>query len=448
MTLYLYPTDGLFLASVLALLTYFFRLRHDRQMRERWRQVLRTPVAGAAAVVIGVYFAIGILDSIHVANHAARDSLLDLILASPKAHLETSYSAPLAMFGFVKESVAGAGSVQRDYPRLRFGGRHLIEPSQRAADLVRRGALGVALGGMVWLALIALVNGWRRGALFAPQTLRASLGSGPLIALGLSCACVGVMGGLAPYYHIFGTDKVGTDVLYQALKGVRTGLVLCTLTTMVTLPLALMLGLAAGFCRGWIDDVIQYLYTTIAAIPGVLLIAAAALTLDLQLAHWTTAASTEFRADLKLLALCSVLGLTGWTSLCRLLRAEALKLRSVEFVLAAQALGVRGSTIVWRHLLPNTLHLVIIATVLDFSSLVLAEAVLTYIDIGVDPNMESWGNMINSARLDLAREPAVWWSLAAACTFMFVLVLAANLLADAVRDAFDPRTATSPNEHA
>ena len=433
MTLYLYPTDWLFLASVLALLAYFFRLRHDRQMRERWRQVLRAPVAGAAAVVIGVYFAIGILDSIHVANRAARDSVLDLILATPKAHVETSYSAPLAIFGFVKESVAGAGSVQREYPRLRFGGRHLSEPSQRAADLVRRGAIGLALGGMVWLAYIVRVNGWRRGALCA------SLSNGPSLVLGLSCAGVGVIGALAPYYHIFGTDKVGTDVLYQALKGVRTGLVLCTLTTMVTLPLALMLGLAAGFCRGWIDDVIQYFYTTIASIPGVLLIAAAALTLDIQLAHLTTAASTEFRADLKLLALCGVLGLTGWTSLCRLLRAEALKLRSMEFVIAAQALGVRGSTIVWRHLLPNTLHLVIIATVLDFSSLVLAEAVLTYIDIGVDPNMESWGNMINSARLDLAREPAVWWSLAAACTFMFVLVLAANLLADAVRDAFDPR---------
>ena len=90
MTLYLYPTDWLFLASVLALLAYFFRLRHDRQMRERWRQVLRTPVAGAAAMVMGVYFAIGILDSIHVANRAARDSVLDLILATPKTHVETS----------------------------------------------------------------------------------------------------------------------------------------------------------------------------------------------------------------------------------------------------------------------------------------------------------------------------------------------------------------------
>jgi peptide/nickel transport system permease protein len=85
------------------------------------------------------------------------------------------------------------------------------------------------------------------------------------------------------------------------------------------------------------------------------------------------------------------------------------------------------------------MHLVLITVVLDFSGLVLAEAVLSYVNIGVDPTMHSWGNMINSARLELARDPIVWWSLAAAFLFMFVLVLAANLFADVVRDAFDPR---------
>ncbi len=89
--------------------------------------------------------------------------------------------------------------------------------------------------------------------------------------------------------------------------------------------------------------------------------------------------------------------------------------------------------------MPNFMHIVLITVALDFSGLVLAEAVLSYINIGVDPTMESWGNMINSARLELAREPMVWWSLLAAFVFMFVLVLAANIFADAVRDAFDPR---------
>jgi len=92
-----------------------------------------------------------------------------------------------------------------------------------------------------------------------------------------------------------------------------------------------------------------------------------------------------------------------------------------------------------HHILPNVFHLVLISVALDFSSLVLAEAVLSYVNIGVDPTTESWGNMINSARLEMAREPVVWWSLSAAFVFMFALVLAANLFADAVRDAFDPR---------
>ena len=95
--------------------------------------------------------------------------------------------------------------------------------------------------------------------------------------------------------------------------------------------------------------------------------------------------------------------------------------------------------ILFRHILPNVFHLVLIAVALDFSSLVLAEAVLSYVNIGVDPTTESWGNMINTARLEMAREPVVWWSLASAFGFMLGLVLPANLLADTLRDAFDPR---------
>jgi peptide/nickel transport system permease protein len=153
-------------------------------------------------------------------------------------------------------------------------------------------------------------------------------------------------------------------------------------------------------------------------------------------AQFTTLAQT---ADARLLALCLILGVTSWTSLCRLLRAEALKLREIDFVLAAQALGTRPIRILVKHLLPNVMHIIIITLVLDFSFLVLAEAVLSYVGVGVSPLTISWGNMINAARLELAREPLVWWPMLAAFMFMFVLVLASNLFADAVRDAFDPR---------
>jgi peptide/nickel transport system permease protein len=111
----------------------------------------------------------------------------------------------------------------------------------------------------------------------------------------------------------------------------------------------------------------------------------------------------------------------------------------MEYVQAAHALGVPRYRILYRHILPNVMHIVLISVVLDFSSLVLAEAVLSYVNIGVAPATYSWGNMINGARLEMAREPIVWWSLSASFVFMFSLVLAANLFADSVRDAFDPR---------
>lgn len=245
-----------------------------------------------------------------------------------------------------------------------------------------------------------------------------------------------------PGSHWLGTDKVGQDVLYQALKSIRTAWIIGLVATLVTLPLALCLGMVAGYFRGWVDDVIQYLYTVLNAIPSVLLIAAAALMMQVWIdthPQWFSTAAE--RADLRLLALCFILGMTSWTGLCRLLRAETLKLRALDYVLAARASGVGHVRILLRHILPNLMHLVIIALVMDFSSLVLAEAVLSYVGIGVDPTMTSFGTMINNARLELGREPVVWWSLTAAFVFMFVLVLAANLLADAVRDAFDPRMA-------
>jgi peptide/nickel transport system permease protein len=226
------------------------------------------------------------------------------------------------------------------------------------------------------------------------------------------------------------------------LKSVRTALVIGLVTTLVMLPMAVLLGIVAGYFRGWVDDVIQYVYTVLNSIPGVLLIAAAVLMMQVVIdthPQWFSTAAE--RADLRLLALCFILGITSWTGLCRLLRGETLKLRELEYIQAAQAFGVSSWRIIVRHILPNLMHIVIIALVMDFSGLVLAEAVLSYVGIGVDPTMTSFGTMINTARMELGREPVVWWSLAAAFAAMFVLVLAANLFADAVRDAFDPRAA-------
>jgi peptide/nickel transport system permease protein len=288
---------------------------------------------------------------------------------------------------------------------------------------------GIAFG-KAWCGL------WRGETDFAWNAVLITLAALLLFVLPLAALCID--------YHVFGTDKVGQDVLYQVLKSIRTALVIGLVTTLVLLPLSIFLGILAGYFRGWVDDVIQYLYTTLSSIPGVLLIAAAVLMMQVIIdTHPQWFATAAERADLRLLALCLILGVTSWTGLCRLLRGETLKLRELEYIQAAQAFGVSDVRIITRHILPNLMHIVIIALVMDFSSLVLAEAVLSYVGIGVDPTMISFGTMINNARMELAREPMVWWSLAAAFIFMFTLVLAANLLADAVRDAFDPRMAGS-----
>jgi peptide/nickel transport system permease protein len=135
-----------------------------------------------------------------------------------------------------------------------------------------------------------------------------------------------------------------------------------------------------------------------------------------------------------------ILGLTSWATLCRLLRAETMKLRELEYVQAAVAFGVSHIKIMSRHIFPNVVHLILITTVLSFSELILYEAVLSYVGVGVDPTMNSFGGMINLARVEMSRDPIVWWSFGSAFLFMVTLVLAANLFSDGVRDAFDPRS--------
>jgi len=247
-----------------------------------------------------------------------------------------------------------------------------------------------------------------------------------------------------PGTHILGTDKVGSDVFFKALKGVRTGIVIGAGTTIVIVPFAILFGVLAGYYGGMMDDVIQYVYTTLASIPGVLLIVAFMLLFGSTgyQGGLVTAGHTVldyFVLNERLFWLVLILGITSWTDLCRLIRGETLKLREMEYVDAARAFAVPRPTIIARHIVPNVMHLVLITFVLQFSALVLAEAVLSYIGIGVGPETGSWGNMINTARLELSREPVVWWSLLGAFVFMFGLVLPANIFGDAVRDVLDPR---------
>ncbi|QIK37368.1 ABC transporter permease [Caldichromatium japonicum] len=460
----LFWTDALVYLLILSALVFgLYAARHEH-LRAPWRQVVRSPVGMAALVVLAAYGSVGLLDTVHVRLQVDQSSevryspevlsLLDLLLTDLRTRQEKTYSAPLATHLYAKESIVQAdGTVIRDYPRLQYGGAHLKDPErERTWDIAWRSLRGLIQGLALWSALFVALIAWlasRQQRPFAQMRDRILCGQTEipwrvaLLTLGLILILGAILAELSQGYHVLGTDKVGEDVFYQMLKGIRTGLVIGTLTTLVMLPAALSLGVAAGYFGGWVDDLIQYLYTTLNSIPGVLLIAAAILMLQVYMhVHAEEFASLAERADLRLLWLCIILGVTSWTGLCRLLRGEALKLRESDYILAARALGVGHFAIIVRHLLPNLFHIVLITVVLDFSGLVLAEAVLSYVNIGVDPTMHSWGNMINSARLELARDPVVWWSLAAAFGAMFVLVLAANLFADVVRDAFDPRLRT------
>jgi len=325
------------------------------------------------------------------------------------------------------------GRQRRDFPRLRFGGAHLPDEAAWVADVAGRVAAGLTVSALLCGLVFFAARGLARRRPEIPwRAAAASLAALLLLAGPALTLCTG--------YHLLGTDKVGQDIFYLALKSVRTSLVIGTLTTLVLLPVGIALGIAAGYFRGWVDDVIQYCYTTLNSIPGVLLIAAAVLMMQVVIDRHSGWFDTALqRADFRLLILCAILGLTSWTGLARLLRGETLKLSQLEYIQAAHAFGVRDSRILARHILPNVSHIVIIAMVMDFSGLVLAEAVLSYVGVGVDPSTNSFGTMINAARMEMAREPVVWWVLATAFTFMFALVLAANLFADAVRDGFDPR---------
>jgi len=228
-----------------------------------------------------------------------------------------------------------------------------------------------------------------------------------------------------PGAHWLGTDILGRDVLRLALGGARVALLIGGLTSALAIPLALLFGIAAGYFGKRVDDAFFFVLSVLASIPSLLLLVALVLVLG--------------RGTLQV---CIALAVTSWVGFCRIVRAETLKLRELDYVAAARALGVSDAKILWRHVLPNLSHLVVITFALTFSHLVLSEAILSWLGVGIDG---SWGQMIDQARDELARDPIIGWNLGAASAALFGLILAVNRVGDAVRDVLDPRTA---REHA
>jgi peptide/nickel transport system permease protein len=220
--------------------------------------------------------------------------------------------------------------------------------------------------------------------------------------------------------HWLGTDFLGRNVLSRAIHGAKVAMLVGFFAASIATLIGLTLGAIAGFFGGWVDDLVVWLYTTLESIPYILLISAFAFSLGQGLTN-----------------LYIALGLTGWVKLCRLTRGEFLRHKNRDYVTAAQALGSSTGAQIFKHILPNVLHLAYIQYSLSFIHAVKVEVILSYLGLGVEPGTPSWGIMINDAKAELTR--GVWWNMAAATVFMFFLILSVNLFADNLKKFLDPK---------
>lgn len=216
-----------------------------------------------------------------------------------------------------------------------------------------------------------------------------------------------------------GTDIFGRSVILKTIKATETAVVIGVVVSMIAILIGTTLGMLAGYFGGIVDELIVWFYTTFSSIPGVMLLVAIAFILG-------KGTTTIFLS----------LGLTSWVGLCRIVRAEVMKHKEREYVHAANAIGATHPRKMIKHILPNISHLLIINFTQTFDSAIKAEVVLSFLGLGV-VGRPSWGTMIDDSKLELAR--GVWWQLAAATLAMFLIVLAFNVLGDALRDALDPK---------
>jgi ABC-type dipeptide/oligopeptide/nickel transport system permease subunit len=219
--------------------------------------------------------------------------------------------------------------------------------------------------------------------------------------------------------HWFGTDIFGRDVFIKVIHGTKIAMSVGLMTALIAIPIGVTLGSLAGYFGGWVDDLITWLYTTFSSIPNIMLLISITMILGKGI-----------------FSVYIALGATSWVTLCRLIRGEVIKHKEREYVQAAGAIGGNHFRKLFLHILPNVTHIIIINTSLQFQFAIKSEVILSYLGLGVQGE-PSWGTMIDDAKLELTR--GIWWQLAGATFAMFLIVLAFNLLGDALRDSLDPK---------
>ena len=223
--------------------------------------------------------------------------------------------------------------------------------------------------------------------------------------------------------HWLGTDFAGHDNVAQLIQGVRIAFEIALLTSSILIPLGFLLGAMAGYFGRWVDTLIIWLYSVVDSVPSILSII-----------------SISYVVGRGMKGIVIGMGLVAWVGLCRLIRGEYLKHKQRAYVTAARALGASHLKVMFRHIAPNVLHIVIITFTLTVPRFILTEVILSYLGVGITGE-PSWGVMINDAKQRLWL--GVWWELGGATAAMFFLVLALNIVGDALRDALDPKLKTA-----
>jgi peptide/nickel transport system permease protein len=219
----------------------------------------------------------------------------------------------------------------------------------------------------------------------------------------------------------FGGDKWGRDILDKVIKGSETSILVGFAAAILATIIGTVLGAIAGYYGGWVDDVLNWFYSIFSAIPYLLLILAVAAVLQKK----------------GVMTVILILGLTGWSSIFRLVRAEYMKHKNREYVQAASSIGASHARRMFIHIFPNISHVVLVQLSLHVVGFIKSEVILSYLGFGVPVDTVSWGSMINESQSELIL--GIWWQLAAATAFMAILVTAFSLLTDAMRDALDPK---------
>lgn len=218
---------------------------------------------------------------------------------------------------------------------------------------------------------------------------------------------------------ILGTDVFGRSVLYKILAGTQTALTIGFVVSSIAVPIGIALGSIAGYYGGKIDAFVVWLYTVVVSVPYIL-----------------TVIAISYVLGAGMLAICIAMGMVSWVSLCRLTRGEFIKHRDRDYVMASRLLGASDTRLIFKHILPNVVHLAIISGSLMVLAAMKSEVILTFLGVGIQSGA-SWGTMIDDAKGELVQE--IWWPLTGVVLAMFFIIYALNVIGDALRDALDPK---------